>query len=148
MTIRAALPGDLPALMRIERESFGDDAWSESLVASELAGVPRTRFVAVAESDDGVEGYASLLAVADSSDVQRIAVRPDARRCGLGGALLSRLLDQSRARGCARTLLEVRADNAEALALYGRFGFAEIDRRAGYYGGDVDALVMCRDDTG
>jgi ribosomal-protein-alanine N-acetyltransferase len=43
--------------------------------------------------------------------------------------------------------LEVAVDNAAALRLYRRAGFAEAGRRRGYYerpGGRVDALVLTR----
>jgi hypothetical protein len=39
-------------------------------------------------------------------------------------------------------MLEVRADNAGAIALYERFGFERISVRRGYYPGGVDAWVM------
>lgn len=39
-------------------------------------------------------------------------------------------------------LLEVAADNGAALGLYASLGFATINRRARYYTGGVDALVM------
>jgi ribosomal-protein-alanine N-acetyltransferase len=42
-------------------------------------------------------------------------------------------------------VLEVRPGNASALALYRRFGFAEIGRRRAYYHGKEDAIVMARD---
>jgi ribosomal-protein-alanine N-acetyltransferase len=48
--------------------------------------------------------------------------------------------------GCARALLEVRAGNVAALALYARAGFQECGRRKRYYADtDEDALVLCRD---
>jgi ribosomal-protein-alanine N-acetyltransferase len=45
-------------------------------------------------------------------------------------------------------LLEVRATNQPALALYAQQGFAEIGRRRGYYpaeAGREDAIVMARE---
>jgi len=46
-------------------------------------------------------------------------------------------------------MLEVRADNAAALALYGSTGYRVLTRRRGYYRPDgVDALVMRRTLTG
>ncbi len=48
--------------------------------------------------------------------------------------------------GAESVLLEVRPSNARALAVYERFGFAEIGRRKGYYpaheGKREDAIVM------
>ena len=41
-------------------------------------------------------------------------------------------------------MLEVRADNAPALALYERNGFERLALRRGYYGPGADAVVMRR----
>jgi len=38
--------------------------------------------------------------------------------------------------------LDVAADNTPALALYRSLGFQDISRRARYYGGRTDAIVM------
>ncbi len=41
-------------------------------------------------------------------------------------------------------LLEVRPDNASAIALYRRLGFSPVTTRRDYYGPGQDALVMLR----
>jgi len=57
--------------------------------------------------------------------------------------LLSALLEEAVARRATAVLLEVRADNPPAIALYQRFGFEQLAVRRRYYQpGDVDALVM------
>ena len=143
IAIRPARPADLATLRALETACFGRDAWGEQALEGELAGVPDTRCVLVAEGrDTAIAGYASLLAVAATADVQRIAVRPDRRREGIGRALLNALLAQARGRGCAEALLEVRHDNAAALAMYEEIGFEQIARRRGYYHGVADALVL------
>ncbi|MET9018701.1 ribosomal protein S18-alanine N-acetyltransferase [Actinopolymorpha sp. NPDC004070] len=179
IAIRPARPADLARLRALETACFGRDAWGEQALEGELAGVPDTRCVLVAEDADTsadsadsadvadvadiaeidtcwgtgadtvtgtgettIAGYASLLAVAATADVQRIAVRPDRRREGIGRALLDALLAQARDRGCAEALLEVRHDNAAALAMYEAIGFEQIARRRGYYHGVADALVL------
>jgi len=77
------------------------------------------------------------------SDVQTIAVAPSAQGRGLGGTLLEALVEHARAAGATSMLLEVRADNVAAIALYERHGFDRIAVRRRYYQpGDVDAWVM------
>ena len=75
-----------------------------------------------------------------------LAVRPEARRRGLGARLVREGGTAAAARGAARLFLEVADDNAAALALYARAGFSEAGRRPGYYarpdGGRQDALIM------
>ncbi|MGH3498608.1 MAG: ribosomal protein S18-alanine N-acetyltransferase [Nocardioidaceae bacterium] len=142
--VRPAGPADLDALLALEREAFGDGAWSASAVRGELDGVPETRFVIVAEPVDTSEllGYAVLMVLGDTADIQRVAVRPVGRGRGVGRRLLRALLAEAARRGCDRVLLEVATDNGAALALYEAAGFAEIARRGGYYGPGVDALVL------
>ena len=60
-----------------------------------------------------------------------------------GAALMAALTDAAEAAGCERIMLEVRADNAPAMAMYKKYGFSEISVRRGYYGG-VDAIIMER----
>jgi ribosomal protein S18 acetylase RimI-like enzyme len=54
-----------------------------------------------------------------------MAVRPDARRRGLGSVLLRGLLDGA---GVARCWLQVREDNPGARAFYARIGFRPVTR--------------------
>ena len=75
--------------------------------------------------------------------MQTIAVAPTAQGQGLGRRLLDALLDEGRRREATEVLLEVRADNEAAQALYRRAGFDRIGlRRAYYQPGGIDALVL------
>lgn len=61
-----------------------------------------------------------------------LAVRPEARRRGLGAQLLQRFSAAARARGATRLLLEMRRGNP-AEALYRASGFTAIGERPNYY---------------
>jgi GNAT superfamily N-acetyltransferase len=52
-----------------------------------------------------------------------LAVVPGARRRGIGSAIVDALLAWAAARGAHTAYLQVEADNAPALALYGRRGW-------------------------
>lgn len=98
-----------------------------------------------------VEGDAAFLlgrAVAGEAELLTLAVAPEARRRGLGRKLVARFLYQARLRGAETAFLEVAADNAAAMTLYARAGFARAGLRRGYYrtpeGAAVDAVVMAR----
>jgi len=56
----------------------------------------------------------------------KLYVAEPLRGAGLGGRLLAHFMEQGRAQGC-RLCLHVRRDNAAALALYRRHGFAVAD---------------------
>ncbi|MER5319684.1 ribosomal protein S18-alanine N-acetyltransferase [Streptosporangium roseum] len=136
---------DLPAVMKIERETFPRDAWSEGMLRAELDDQPRTRHYVVALVDDEIIGYAGLFAAGDQADVQTIAVAADRRRAGIGAALLAELLAEAVRRGAHSVFLEVRADNPTAEAMYDRFGFERIGLRRRYYEDGTDAITMKKD---
>ncbi len=144
--LRRAGADDLDAVMAIETATFPDDAWSRSLMRSELAGEHGYYLVALADDGRGaVEGYAGLLAPwrSEQADIQTIAVVEAARGRGLGRTLMGALLAEARRRGAREVFLEVRADNPGAEHLYDSLGFEQIAVRPRYYQpGDVDARVM------
>jgi ribosomal-protein-alanine N-acetyltransferase len=149
MTLRAAVPGDLEAIMTLERASFPTDAWSDAMMREELSS-PHGWYV-VDEVAGRLTGYAGLRAVrgAKDADVQTIAIAEASRGRGRGRALLRALLDEAARRGVDEVFLEVRADNPVAQALYVSEGFLEIGRRPRYYQpDDVDAVVMRLDARG
>lgn len=92
------------------------------------------------------EGLILLRVVADEAEILTLAVCPSARKRGLGTRLVRDGATEAASRGARRLFLEVADDNAAALALYSRAGFAEAGRRPGYYarhGGDPqDALIL------
>ena len=137
--IRVATAADLPALVALESAAFGADAWSEQAVREELG---EGRRALVAEDASGVAGYAVSRIAGDVVDLERIAVRPDARRQGTATALLGDLLAHTGA--ADRMLLEVSSANRAALEFYVRQGFSQIDLRPRYYRDGSDALVLRR----
>ena len=146
--MRRAKPGDLDAIMRLERETFVDDAWPEDAMRRELESPHGYYLVAVDDDEDDPErrllGYAGLLAPSGSvqGDIQTIAVAPFVRGVGLGRGLMHALITQARRRHLAELFLEVRADNPIARALYESLGFEEIGVRRRYYRGGIDAVLM------
>ena len=135
--IRPAALADVPALLALERELFGDDAWTEVLIRQEIEG-PGRRFVVA----DDLSGYAVTMTAGDIVDLLRIGVRPEARRNGLASQLLDELLVDTE--DASRMLLEVSVSNAAALGFYVARQFSVIDVRPHYYRDGSEALVMCR----
>lgn len=134
----------LPEIMAMEEALFGQEAWTEGMLRSELADADSRHYV-IAVADGRIVGYAGLVAYDDEAHVLTVGVLPDWQRRGVGAALLADLLA---AAGSRRVLLEVRADNDTALRLYARNGFQPIGRRRGYYQpSGADAVVMARRGT-
>jgi ribosomal-protein-alanine N-acetyltransferase len=141
VTVRDMLPADIPAVHELEVRLFPVDAWPLQMFVDELSQ-PETRRYLIAETPDGIIGYAGLMCIEPIADVQTIAVIPEYEGKGIGTALLTELINESRRRGAADVLLEVRADNPRAQQLYRRFGFEQIHVRRNYYRDGVDALIM------
>jgi ribosomal-protein-alanine N-acetyltransferase len=142
--LRAMRWWDVEPLVPLERELFGPGAWSAEVFWSELAAPDR--WYVVADGPDGPLGYAGLAGGHRAeAEVQTIAVARHGQGRGLGRALLRALGAEAERRGATEVLLEVRADNAPAQALYRSEGFERIGLRRGYYQPEgVDAVVMRR----
>jgi ribosomal protein S18 acetylase RimI-like enzyme len=134
--IRVALPTEVTAVTAIDLACFGRTAWTESLVRAAIEDARRTVLF------DDLEAYGVVSVAGDVADLERIAVMPSRRRQGVARRLLDALCAAACAQGATRMLLEVAADNDAALGFYATYGFTTISRRAGYYRGGVDALVM------
>jgi ribosomal-protein-alanine acetyltransferase len=110
------------------------------------AGALRRAWAVPGPDGSGVRGFACIAAMADEVELQSLAVLPEARRTGIGSALLECLIEWAREGGFRALHLEVRAGNLPAIALYRRFGFAQTGRRRGYYQDNgEDALLLTRD---
>lgn len=144
--IGLALEADLDAIVALESDGFDDGRWSRASWADALAS-GRGR-VLVARAGGEVAGVAALSHVAGVADLDRVVVRSDHRRRGLGRRLVLAGLDWSASVGAGRVLLEVDAANVTAVTLYERLGFVAVGRRPGYYGPGRDALVMELDGAG
>ena len=129
-SIRDAAAADLGALEAMERACFSDP-WSREVLAAQLPDA-RHEFL-VAERDGLLLGYIAMMCVLDEGDVSNVAVAPEARRRGVGRALLAGMLARARKRALSTVTLEVREHNAAAIALYGAAGFEPVGRRRGYY---------------
>ncbi|EWS99662.1 acetyltransferase [Intrasporangium oryzae NRRL B-24470] len=145
VTLRALEWTDIDTLAELEVVLFADDAWTAPTWWAELAARPRRDYVAAVDESGALLGYAGLDLAGDVADIMTIATAPAAQGRGIGRVLLEELVRRATERGAEALLLEVRADNAPARALYDRSGFEVISTRRRYYQpGDVDALVMRR----
>ncbi|MCE5254242.1 MAG: tRNA (adenosine(37)-N6)-threonylcarbamoyltransferase complex transferase subunit TsaD [Actinomycetia bacterium] len=140
--VRDMKPEDLPAVVAIEAASFRSP-WTYGMLREELDQESGWR--SVAEDATGrVVGFLLGRCYPDAWHVVDLAVAPDRRRRGVGGALLDDFLRAADECG-VEVVLEVRPGNAEAVSLYGPRGFAVVGIRPKYYPDtDEDAFVMVR----
>ena len=135
---------DLDPVMEIERRSF-PQPWSPGLFLHELK-VPFSKTILAHTSNGSGEllGYICRWLVGDEVHILNLAVHPDRRGCGVGRALVELIVREAEERGARLITLEVRRENAEAMALYRSFGFTERGVRRNYYGRGQDAIIMSR----
>ncbi|HAR74879.1 MAG TPA: ribosomal-protein-alanine N-acetyltransferase [Psychrobacter sp.] len=97
---------------------------------------------------DKVVGYCLYQVVFEQAEILRIGTHPDYQRQGIASRIFARLNKALKANQVESLLLEVRADNTAAMALYEQQGLAVIHTRKGYYQihhrPAIDALIMQR----
>jgi ribosomal-protein-alanine N-acetyltransferase len=138
--IRSAAPADAAGLVAIERRAFSDP-WSETSFREALTSP--WSFGLVADVGRRTAGYLIGREVAGTGEVLNLAVAPEFRRKGIGGALLEAGVAALRRRKVEEVFLEVRESNISAQALYVGHGFRPVGQRAAYYRNPrEDALVL------
>lgn len=147
MEFRELVLSDASAAAELEAVLFaGDNPWSRDILAVEIAK-PYTFYLGAFE-DDVLIGYAGLAMLGPRDDpefeVHTIGVSPLHQGKGLGHALMDQLAHTADLLD-GPMFLEVRTDNAPAIALYERFGFFTLATRKNYYqASGKDAYSMMR----
>ena len=136
---------DLDAVLRIEREVHAHP-WT----AGNFSDALRSKYLCkVYESEtDGMVGYAILMLAVDEAELLDIAIAAGQQRHGWGRKLLEEMMALARRQNMQRMVLEVRASNLAAIALYRKAGFSDIGLRRDYYpaeNGREDAILMGRE---
>lgn len=136
LLLEPAEPADLPLLGAIA-EACGLQVSFEAELARDYA------LLRVARTSSTVAGFALGWRAADELHLTDLGVAAEWRRRGVARRLVLALCAEARAGGLRVVLLEVRASNEPALALYASLGFVELDRRRRYYAEpEEDAVVM------
>lgn len=138
--IRIGRVPDLDALLAIENAAFSSDRLSRRSFQRFLAG--RTSSLLVAELRGAIAGYALVLFRRGGMNARlySIAVDVSRRASGVGRQLLASAEDEARDHGAAELRLEVREDNARAVALYERSGYRRFAAVPNYYADGATAL--------
>lgn len=145
LRLRSAGARDLDALVRLEEASFTGDRLTRRSLRRFVVSTAGP--VVVAEAPGGRLLGSAVVLRRRGSGVERLyslAVAPEARGSGVGGALLDHLLDRALRRGARGMRLEVREDNGAAIGLYRSRGFRETGRTPGYYADGATAVRMER----
>ena len=140
ISIREARPRDLDAIQRLENELFEADRVSRRSLREFLRAPHRP--VIAATIDDELVGYAlvSLRKGARALRIYSLAVGARFARRGVGRALLQAAEAYGRGHRREALTLEVRYDNASAIALYESCGFHQFGEHTHYYADGATAL--------
>lgn len=132
---------DIPAVHAIESASF-PTPWPPYAFRQEIETNGMAHYLVV-RAGERIVAYAGIWLMVDEAHITTFAVLPAYRRRGIGGRLLSELLELAARLGARVATLEVRLSNSGARELYQRFGFRPVGLRPRYYSDDgEDALIM------
>ena len=132
----------LARILRIERASFGADAWPRRYFL-ELHRDCGGLFV-VAKVGGRIAGYAVACAEKRNAEISSLAVHPDYRRRGVADALMRHTLRELGAAGVRRVELMVRTGNTAGAQLYRSLGFRRVRVLPRYYEDGGDGFLMAR----
>ena len=119
LRFRRMVPGDLPRVVEIEKDGFRHP-WSAELLERELSHAWSTVLLALEDRPRGeaIVGFVVYWLVHDELHVLNLATAREARRRGVGRALMEAATSAGRSRGANLATLEVRRSNTAALELY------------------------------
>lgn len=142
----SALEQRIQAVAAIEALIQPMDAWSAATL-TELLTQDSCHLLLAAESGV-IKGYCLYQILFEQAEILRIGTRPNYQRQGIAAQVFAALHTELMNNQVDSLLLEVRADNAPAIALYEQQQFTVIHKRKGYYQlphqPAVDALIMQR----
>ena len=99
----------------------------------------------VAADDTEVAGYVGMYVAFGEGEITNVAVSPMRRREHIGSALIAGVNTIAETENMSSIILEVRASNTAAIALYSKFGYENIGVRKNFYDFPrEDAIIMKR----
>ena len=137
MHIRPATVADIPALASLDQQT-NPHPWTANQF--QAAHQPPIRTLLIAENDQQIIGYIAWQHIQDEIELPLIATAPSHRQQGIASQLMQQLIATAQQHH-ARIILEVRASNHIAQALYRKHQFTPIATRKNYYGNE-DAIIM------
>ncbi|HEX3470437.1 MAG TPA: GNAT family N-acetyltransferase [Silvibacterium sp.] len=146
IVIRTMTADDLDRVLSIETPTPEAPHWDRTAYESFLRP-PDTEDVRhaawVAMDAEQLKGFAAARLVFDVCELESILVVENARRKGLGKALISTVSNWALTHGAVKIELEVRAGNENAICFYEKAGLRREGLRSGYYRRpDEDAVLM------
>jgi ribosomal-protein-alanine N-acetyltransferase len=130
-----ALAESLPKAPHWPQSAYSDAIDSESTPR-------RIALVAAGAQPGSILGFAVASLLPPQAELETIVVSPEHQRLGLGERLFQALAVELKTAGVSELVLEVRASNRPALAVYAALGFAKTGLRPGYYADPIEDAVL------
>lgn len=140
MIIRNADPRDVAKLYALEKELFSQENFP--LSRGSLAYHVRNNLLYVADIDGNIAGYVLVLIKRTNAKLYSLGVAEAYRGKKVAERLMETAFKKLLSLGFKRAVLEVRIDNAAAIALYKRAGFNVIKILKAFYRDGCDAYLM------
>ena len=134
--------GDLPQVMAIDDQAFGEHAWTEDVFIDTMRRGNCIGVVVEDYSTREVVGYLMYEWQKKRLHLFTLAVRQDMRRQGIGRMLLGRLTPKLASKGLLRLMAEVRETNLDAQLFFAACGFRATSVLKNFYDPSE-----CRDDA-
>ena len=136
------------AVAAIEAMIQRQDPWSNQILNELLEQDSIQLMIMNNRANDEVIGYCLYQVLFEQAEILRIGTHPVYQRQRIASKIFAKLNEVLETQQVEALLLEVRADNTAAIALYEQQGFTMIHRRKGYYQlglqSAIDALIMQR----
>ncbi len=120
-------------IANLHKLCFPNKAWT----ASDFADLKKSGCEIIMSQN----GFAVWRSVADEAEIITIGVAPNARRQGIGSAILCIIEKNVKNQGVNKIFLEVASNNIAGQKLYENNGYKMVGIRPKYYDG-VDAILM------
>ena len=123
-------------IANLHKLCFPNKPWS----ASDFADLKKSGCEIIASQNS----FIVYRCVADEAEIITIGVAPNARRNGIGSALLTIIEKNIKNQGVNKIFLEVASNNIAGKKLYENNGYKVVGIRPKYYDG-IDAVLLAKD---
>lgn len=131
ITVTKANDNNLQEILKLEKNSFNNEAYSETAMLEELLNPNRLYLIATYNNE--VVGYIGVNITFNVAEIMKIGVDKNFQGKGIGTLLLNEIEKELIKKNVNELWLEVNEFNLPAIKLYEKFGFKLVSTRKNYY---------------